>query len=149
MRKAWTFTFIFGLLLGGMAALIIWYYQKSTSAEDGALVLLDRLAEADRRMRQMVAERISRPQEKSSPRFHVVTEPTDEVPSFLRRADTTVTQDLIRVKGIGPVFAERLVGAGIDSLAKLTALSAPELADILEIPDARAETILTAAKDSN
>jgi predicted flap endonuclease-1-like 5' DNA nuclease len=147
MRKGWTFTFIFGLLLGGMAALIIWYYQKSTSAEDGALVLLDRLAAADQRWRQSLAERLGHTQEQPSSRLHVVTEPTDEVPSFLRRVDTAVSQEILSIKGIGPVFADRLVGAGIDSLAKLTALSTPELADILEIPDARAETILTAAKN--
>ncbi|NJN54909.1 MAG: hypothetical protein HC804_09220 [Anaerolineae bacterium] len=53
MKRGISLTFFFGLLIGGMAALIIWYYQKSTSAEDGALALLDKLAEADRHWRQL------------------------------------------------------------------------------------------------
>ncbi len=33
--------------------LLFWYWQKSTSAEDGALVLLDRLAIAEARIREL------------------------------------------------------------------------------------------------
>lgn len=45
-----------GLMFGGLLGLLFWYYQKSTSAEDGALVLLDRLAAAEARIRQLEAE---------------------------------------------------------------------------------------------
>lgn len=43
MRRS---TFLTGFLIASLTALIIWYYQKSTSAEEGALDLLDRYAEA-------------------------------------------------------------------------------------------------------
>lgn len=46
-------TFLIGFLLASMTALLIWYYQKSTSAEDGALDLLDRYAEAQNQVREL------------------------------------------------------------------------------------------------
>lgn len=38
-----------------LVAIILWYYQKSTSAEDGALDLLDRYAELKARIRRIEA----------------------------------------------------------------------------------------------
>lgn len=150
MRKGWIFTFLTGLLIGGMAALIIWYYQKSTSAEDGALALLERLAGADRRLRQTAAQHTGHTPEPAGRRLEVTTAPTDEVPSFLRRAETaasppSVAEELRHVKGIGPVFAGRLEQAGIDTTAKLTAVSPADLARILQISESRAAQILSAA----
>lgn len=46
-------TFLIGFLLASMTALLIWYYQKSTSTEDGALDLLERYAEAQARIREL------------------------------------------------------------------------------------------------
>lgn len=46
-------TFLIGFLLASMTALLIWYYQKSTSAEDGALDLLGRYADAQNRVREL------------------------------------------------------------------------------------------------
>ncbi len=43
MRRS---TFITGFIIATLLALIVWYYQKSTSTEDGALELLDRYAAA-------------------------------------------------------------------------------------------------------
>ncbi len=43
MRRS---TFLTGFIIASLIALIVWYYQKSTSAEDGALELLDRYAAA-------------------------------------------------------------------------------------------------------
>ena len=43
MRRS---TFLVGFLIASLTALIVWYYQKSTSAEEGALDLLDRYAAA-------------------------------------------------------------------------------------------------------
>lgn len=149
MKKGLTLTFFFGLLIGGLAALLIWYYQKSTSAEDGALILLDRLALADRRVRMLLAERSGR-QRETPPQLplpiQVVTAPTDEVPSFLRKTETAVSEDLTIVQGIGPVFAKRLTQGGIDTLVKLTAVSPAKLAEILQIPESRAAIILDAAQ---
>lgn len=39
--------FLLGFFISGLVWLIFWYWQKSTSAEDGALDLLDRLAVAE------------------------------------------------------------------------------------------------------
>ena len=36
-------TFVFGLVFGTLIGLLVWYWYKATSAEDGALDLLDRL----------------------------------------------------------------------------------------------------------
>jgi hypothetical protein len=48
--------FLIGALFGVMVGALIWYWQKSTSAEDGALALLDRLAAAEAKLRDMRAE---------------------------------------------------------------------------------------------
>ena len=45
--------FLIGFLIAGLTALIVWYYQKSTTAEDGALDLLDRYADAEARVREL------------------------------------------------------------------------------------------------
>jgi hypothetical protein len=46
-------TFLIGFIIAGLTALFIWYYQKSTSAEDGALDLLDRYAQAQARIGEL------------------------------------------------------------------------------------------------
>lgn len=55
MRKINSSTFVFGFIVAMLVAIIFWYYQKSTSAEDGALDLLDRYAELRARLRKMEA----------------------------------------------------------------------------------------------
>ena len=45
--------FLIGFLIAALTALIVWYYQNSTSAEDGALELLDRYADAEARVREL------------------------------------------------------------------------------------------------
>lgn len=145
MRKGLSLTFFLGLLIGGMAALIIWYYQKSTSAEDGALLLLDRLAEADRRLRQLVGQS---PVPEAAERERRIVHPpaTKEAPPFLQRA--AVAEDLTRVRGIGPVYADRLTAVGIQTVAQITAMTPARLADVLQISESRAESILAAANEA-
>ncbi len=46
-------TFLIGFIIASLTALIVWYYQKSTSTEDGALDLLDRFAESQARVREL------------------------------------------------------------------------------------------------
>lgn len=46
-------TFLIGFLIAALTALLVWYYQKSTTAEDGALDLLDRYADAEARVREL------------------------------------------------------------------------------------------------
>lgn len=45
--------FLIGFLISALIALIVWYYQKSTTAEDGALALLDRYADSEARVRKL------------------------------------------------------------------------------------------------
>ena len=45
--------FLIGFLIAALSALIVWYYQKSTTAEDGALALLDRYADSEVRVREL------------------------------------------------------------------------------------------------
>lgn len=145
MRRGFAFTFIFGLLIGGMAALLFWYYQKSTSAEDGALALLDKWAIADRRLRQVQAEQAAVLQ--APIRIRLDDLPTDEVPSFLQQNNATEPDDLTAVKGIGPKYAARLNGADIETVAQLTAVNSAQLAEILNISENRAKSILAEAKN--
>lgn len=141
-------TFAFGLVFGTLVGLLIWYWYKSTSAEDGALDLLDRMVSADSKIRnlefQLKAESVEN---------YITLEPDgDNLPPFLAEekaltADSTETaEDLQQVKGIGSVFAGKLQSVGIDTLAELTAVSLSKLAEILGISESRAETILAEAQ---
>jgi len=132
-------TFVFGLIFGALVGLIAWYWYKSTSAEDGALNLLDKMALVDARIRQL--ETMTEPEPVEN---YITLEPmTSSLPPFLETVDA---EDLQRVKGIGPVFAGRLQAAGIGTVAALTAVSHTTLADILNVPDSRAEDILAEAQ---
>lgn len=134
-------TFVFGLVFGGLVGLIAWYWYKSTSAEDGALDLLDRMAAAERRLKNMAAEAPQGVQEFVE--NYITLEPNDDsLPPFL---NTAKTEDLQRVKGIGPVFADRLQEAGVNNVAALTAVSPKKLAEILDISEGRAANILAEA----
>lgn len=108
--------FIIGLLIGALLGLLFWYYQKSTSAEDGALDLLDRLSQAETRVREL--ERLLRQQE------------TAAVAPSAPRSD-----DLTRVNGIGPVYAARLNEAGIQTFAELAGRDADELRAIVGLKE--------------
>lgn len=69
--------FFSGLLIGLMVGLAVWYWQKSTMADDGAIALLDRLKIADDKVRQLRAELTGQmPQ-------GIVLPDNDEVPPFL------------------------------------------------------------------
>jgi len=69
-----------GLFIGLMVGLGVWYWQKSTMADDGAIALLDRLKLADDKVRQLRAELTGQ-----MPQGIVLPE-NDEVPPFLDHA---------------------------------------------------------------
>ena len=148
MKQKHSFNFMIGLLIGGLAGLLFWYWQKSTSAEDGALTLLDKLAATEKRVRQLKMELESVGSEPAVLRTIPVPGRAAEVPSFLakNREAGPDQDDLTQIKGIGSVFNGRLQAAGIHRLAQLKELSAEKLADILQIRLGRAENILLAAQ---
>lgn len=111
--------FFQGLLIGTMACLIYWYWQKSTQAEDGALDLLDRLKRAQDQLQRTI----------------------DGLETAVAPSPTNDSEDLTEIKGIGPKFAERLNRSGIHSKAQVGQLSTAQLAEILNIQPGRAERI--------
>lgn len=74
---------------------------------------------------------IAAPREPEPPKFRVVTPPSEPAEQG--------EDDLTLINGIGPVFSERLVGAGITSFAALRDAGAERAADITGVPVSRAE----------
>lgn len=110
--------FVFGLIIGTLLCLLYWYWQQSTRVEDGALELLDKLKAAKDTLHQ--------------------AEPTAVAPQG-------APEKLTKIKGVGPVFADRLHQSGIGTIAEVAALSPAQLAEILQIQTGRAENILANA----
>jgi predicted flap endonuclease-1-like 5' DNA nuclease len=149
MKQKHSFNFMVGLLIGGLVGLLFWYWQKSTSAEDGALTLLDKLAATEKRVRQLKSELADGGPEPELLRNIPLPSRAADVPSFLTksRTETADEDDLTQVKGIGAVFNGRLQQANIHTFAQLQALSAEKLATILQIRLGRAENILAEAEN--
>ena len=124
MKKKHSTNFLIGFILGALICVVVWYWQKSTAADEGALELLDRLAEMDRKV--------------SGGARAVSPQPAIPVPK-------TQPDDLQQVKGVGPVFDGRLQASGITTIAQLAALPASELAELLDIGEQRAAAILADA----
>jgi len=137
MNNKITSRFLIGLLFGIMAGFVIWYWQKSTSAEDGALALLDRLVSAENKLRKLGEERSRGSEEPPQP-----TQPAEIVESLAQEH----TDDMRQVKGIGPVYADKLRQAGIVTHGQLASTSREQLARILGASVQRAESILEEAR---
>lgn len=105
-------TFLLGFLIASLVAIIVWYYQKSTSAEDGALDVLERYAQAQARVRQLEGRPASHPPVSTS-NYNGGTITANG------RNTEIMTNQLQRIKGIGPGYAQRLVESGITSLLEL------------------------------
>ncbi len=127
MKEKQSYNFLVGLILGTMACLIIWYWQKSTQAEDGALDLLDRLKAAELKLRDIRDGKKKQPE----PELNTAVSPSPD--------------NLQQIKGIGPVFATRLQEAGIHTILDVAKLSANQLAELLAIHPSRAKRILVEA----
>lgn len=121
--------FAIGFLIGLLLCVILWYWQKSTDAEDGALELLERYAAKERQWREMGSEAGT-------------AVPTPPPPP----TKPELLFDFIPIKGIGPVFNQRLHEAGITTLDTLLDLSADALAEVLDIGSNRAQAILADAQ---
>lgn len=105
--------FFFGLVIGTLTGLLIWYWQKSTSAEDGALDLLDRYAAARARISEL---EMSNAVAQSA--RHISVPPINPA----REPD-----ELERINGIGPTYARRLHDAGVTTFEALAAQSPERL----------------------
>ena len=123
MKEKNSTNFVIGFILGALICLVVWYWQKSTAADEGALDLLDRMAELDRKLR---GGETAVPVESSQ----VISSKSDA---------------LQQVKGIGPVFDGRLQVEGITTIAQVAAMPATKLAALLGISEIRAKNILTEA----
>lgn len=130
MKEKHSTNFLIGFIVGALICVVVWYWQKSTAADEGALDLLDRMAELDRKLRGGTTADSAGSQRAVSP------QPAVPMPQ---------PDDLQQVKGIGPVFDGRLRENGIASIAQLAALSAKKLAALLEIGESRAAAILADA----
>jgi predicted flap endonuclease-1-like 5' DNA nuclease len=137
--------FLVGLVIGVLIGSIYWYYQKSTSAEDGALSVLDRLAASQARVRDLEAELRRRTPLPQSP------EESDKEIRFTAapvREDAARDDDLQQIDGIGPTYAGRLKEAGISTFAGLAALTPQQVVEISAVrsPD-MAEAWIKAAQN--
>lgn len=102
-------TFFTGFIIGTLIVLLVWYWQKSTSAEDGALDLLDRFAQSQARVRELESNASALP---------------GSAPAGSRqRAVAEGNDDLQAIVGIGPTYAERFASHGITTYAQLAQLS--------------------------
>lgn len=139
--------FLIGLLIGTAFALVVWYWQKSTSAEEGALAVLDRLAAAEARVRELEGElRLAQESEYPSENAELLAgisqlwglqkrvEPKrdQEVGRQEPAAEQAPTpahgeDDLKLVSGIGPTYERRLKEAGITTFAELAAQTPDDL----------------------
>jgi hypothetical protein len=129
--------FLVGLLFGVLIGAIIWYWQKSTSAENGALALLDRLAAAESKLRDLRLE--------LSGRVQGVELPSVQVRSETAAESDMARDDLTEVKGVGPVFERRLQAAGISSIRQLAECDIAAVASALDVSHGRAEAIVQEA----
>jgi predicted flap endonuclease-1-like 5' DNA nuclease len=125
--------FLIGLLIGTAVGLIVWYWQKSTSAEEGALAVLDRLAAAEARVRELEGKlRLADEQPTVSEQPEVLSGLSDlwgldkgseearsdninaEEPTTANPSDSgAASDDLKLINGIGPTYEGRLKEAGI------------------------------------
>jgi predicted flap endonuclease-1-like 5' DNA nuclease len=110
VKKKRSPNFLIGLLIGGLLALLFWYWQKSTSAEDGALDVLERLGEARRRIRELEAELA----------MARVDTPSRTAPMETAVIATAAPDNLEVINGIGPTYARRLREAGVKTFADLS-----------------------------
>ena len=117
MKRKGSPNFLIGLLIGGLFALLFWYWQKSTSAEDGALDVLERLGEARRRIRELEVELASAAKR-------------DDTPARRAVPSSAAADDLELINGIGPTYARRLREAGIKTYVELTQQTPERLREI-------------------
>lgn len=83
---------------------------------------------------------IAAPREPQPPRFRVVPPPDD-----VQLDDSEPEDDLTSIRGIGPVFAERLRDKGIRTVEDLARAEPEKVAEMLGVPTSRAEDLVRQA----
>lgn len=130
--------FLIGLLFGTAVGLLIWYWQKSTSAEEGALAVLDRLAAAEARVRELEGKlRLSSAQPQLAEQREVFAGISDlwglekrSQSGDLEQDSGSAGDDLKQINGIGPIYERRLKEAGILTFSDLAQQTPDSLRDI-------------------
>lgn len=111
-------SFWMGFFLALAGGVLVWYWQKSTSADEGALDLLDELAKVRANMREMQSSEKMEETAVAPPAQSTKAAPAD---------------DLTAINGIGPVYARRLQEAGIATFANLAAQDPERLSQIVQL----------------
>jgi predicted flap endonuclease-1-like 5' DNA nuclease len=70
----------------------------------------------------------------------------ERAPAFRVAPPSEADADLTAIKGIGPVYAARLAEAGVDGLAALAGADPADLAGRIDVPVARVEEWVGAAR---
>mgnify|MGYP001812811641 CR=1 FL=1 len=134
-----------GLLIGGLLGIIFWYWQKSTSAEDGAIDVLDRLAASDARVRDLEARLRNASIGTKIPQNSTKT--VDLCAPTTNDGEDTA-DNLQEIDGIGPTYARRLQDAGIGSFAELAAASPERVMEVSAVRSVEtAESWISAAQE--
>jgi polyhydroxyalkanoate synthase subunit PhaC len=116
MKKKHRTNFLLGAALGTLVCVIIWYWQKSTAADEAAVDLLDRLAETQAKLRRYA----------ETAEFIPTKAVTGSEPSH-------PPYDWERINGIGPTYARRLRQAGIVALPDLAHASADHIREVVKL----------------
>ncbi len=130
MRDKKRSSFWIGFFLAFAVGVLVWYWQKSTSADEGALDLLDELAKAKAKIRELQG---------GSTKETAVPLPNIPVPPAPKSA---APDDLTTINGIGPVYARRLQEAGITTFAALAAQDPERIAQIVQLKEWQAASPL-------
>ncbi len=117
MTKRKLQSFWIGFFLAFVGGVLLWYWQKSTSADEGALDLLDELAKVKAKLEGMQKGK---------------TEET-AVPQGTPSTQAAPPDDLTTINGIGPVYAQRLQEAGITTFAILATQEPAQVGKIVQI----------------
>jgi predicted flap endonuclease-1-like 5' DNA nuclease len=119
--RMWAIFFLIGAIV-----MWLWVMREQSTAEEAAQDALDAAEGIKKKVEIKTAPEASEPKTEPTPipkpevKASTPPAPTEPRPRAAIKAEP---DDLTRIEGIGPKFAEILIAAGIDSYAKLAAMS--------------------------
>ena len=122
--------FIFGLLYGWFFKVAfdrIYHQNEMEDLRNENASLQDYIRSLELQLQSRSLETKSAPMERSAPRALPIEAPASPAPA----KSTSEKDDLKAIKGIGPAIERKLNGAGVQTYAALSRLSAKELEAIL------------------